>query len=709
MKHFVYYILGALVAGIILLVVIQVNSYKIIDRLVDGNQQVSEVFRLEKKLFDLRLDIASLEDKVDSILQRKDQARLSGMKIELVIEHDLTELRQMDTTGSAVPYIDQLDRIVHRKIDISNQILDTFYASGNAGLAQLMEAGPSARLTDSITFVSHQFEGSRHELLERLTGMIDRSGAKAKRLYNILTILILLGGVGCTLFIISWIKRQNRLIDELHDSRVKEKESAAIKEKFMANMSHEIRTPLNAILGFTQLLQQKRLDTESSGYLRSIRQSGDDLLAIVNDILDLSKIEAGMMRIESYPFEIYPLVESIQALFARRIESKGLSFVVQVDDTIPERLEGDPSRLTQILVNLIDNAIKFTASGQITLRVRNENEEGALGFEVEDTGIGIARHKLDSVFDRFQQAEDSINRRFGGTGLGLSIVAELVALQGGHIGVDSEEGKGSRFYLQIPYKPAAAPPPPKPAASTGGLHRLRVLVVEDNDVNRLLMAGILGNEGMTYDLAESGQMAIGLLRIHTYQLVLMDIQMPGMDGYATTRAIRQELGLAVPIIAMTAHAFGGEREKCLSQGMNGYISKPIKVEALYALIQEVAAPPPYHHIRLDYMQGISRGNTQYEEKVSGQFIDGITKDLAGLSEAAARGDRARIQKIAHNMKTTISIMGLEEPFGSLLDQLENDAEADYADIIRQLVPLCAEAADEVRHFLTLLSQRGTGI
>jgi CheY-like chemotaxis protein len=382
------------------------------------------------------------------------------------------------------------------------------------------------------------------------------------------------------------------------------KASAAVKENFLANMSHEIRTPLNAVLGFTNILQKTKLETEQREYVDIIQTSGDNLLSIVNDILDLSKIEAGMMRIEEAPFRVSDIISTVETMLKPKAEEKKLQFVVNLDSQVPEIVSGDAVRLTQILVNLVSNSIKFTEEGGVYLRVtmvKKENGVAKLEFLVRDTGIGIPSEKQPTIFDRFEQAEAETTRRFGGTGLGLSIVKNLVELQKGTISLFSQNGNGSSFTVELSFKicdvESTAKREIKKQAniSDNSKSKIKVLIAEDNAMNQRLIKHLMQSRGYHFDLVFNGIQAIESLKKQTYDMVLMDIQMPEMDGYTATRQIRNELNLHIPIIAMTAHAMSGEKEKCIRAGMNDYLSKPIDEEILFDLIQQYSRPDLFEH------------------------------------------------------------------------------------------------------------------
>lgn len=390
---------------------------------------------------------------------------------------------------------------------------------------------------------------------------------------------------------------RNKLETELRAANEAVNLARISKENLLANMSHEIRTPMNAIIGFTGILEKSELDDRQKQFVKFIRTASENLLIIVNDILDLSKIEAGMFRIETTSFSLLSLLHSIDAMLQIRAAEKKLHLNIQVALNLPDMLLGDPTRLTQILTNLMGNAIKFTKKGTIDLKVKvieKFADNIILQFSIKDTGIGISESQLEYIFDRFEQGDKTTSRLYGGSGLGLSICKSLVDLQGGSIHVTSELGVGSEFVFTLPYQlplveiaepgfdkvdNSAEPPVP----STNG-YRSRILVVEDNLMNRTLIRFLMEEWSYAYDFAENGEIALEKLRNKHFDLVLMDIKMPGMDGYQTTQIIRNELQLTLPIIAMTADAFSGEREKCLIAGMNDYVTKPLRHLELHALL-----------------------------------------------------------------------------------------------------------------------------
>jgi len=613
---------------------------------------------------------------------------------------------------------------VDQKLVFTDQILKAYQSNGKAAGEAIINTGQGKRLRDSISLIITQLDNNRQHALRGIINANQGSGSRARLTAFMLAGLACVICISAFFYIVNRGRQQQRMIVALNESEKRNKEAAKIKEQFLANMSHEIRTPMNAILGFTSLLKKTNLDSQQLQYVEYIYSSGENLLTIINDILDLSKIEAGMMSIENTPFSLNGLVSSVEVMFKDKARNKGLQFEVNLHPHIHDTLSGDAVRLTQILINLISNAIKFTDKGFVRVDVqalKQTGEEVELQFSIKDTGVGIAPDKRKAIFDRFQQADAETSRRFGGTGLGLSIVKQLVDLQGGIIQVHSELKKGSEFIVRLSYKPLKEEEtllPLRQEDEKPAIENLRVLVAEDNQMNQQLVRHLMNQWRVDYVLATNGKEAIDVLANEDVSLVLMDIQMPEMDGYTATQFIRNDLKKTVPIVAMTAHAMPGEKERCLSYGMNDYISKPVKENELYSILKQYALQPETKVeklpaapatelalIDLSYLRELSMGDTSFEKEIVKQFVIQVPQELEDLRLAMQEGDRQKMKGIAHGMKSSVAYVGLKDRLHAHLHRIEtanvNQEPIDfYQDDYQQVKDVCEKAIQEAQTWLT---------
>jgi PAS domain S-box-containing protein len=389
-----------------------------------------------------------------------------------------------------------------------------------------------------------------------------------------------------------------RVQEELKRAKVAADAASAAKSRFLANMSHEIRTPMNAILGMSHLALKGRTDEATRGYLEKIQIAGQHLLGVINDILDISRIEAGKLTVERLHFRMKDLLDNIANVVADKAIAKGLPLAFEVAPDVPQDVVGDQLRLSQVLINYVDNAIKFTERGTIRVFVEvfeRSKRALVLRFSVQDTGIGLSCEQMGVIFDAFRQGDSSTTRRYGGTGLGLAISKSLVTLMGGKVGVESEPGQGSTFWftasMGLDGEQTALPHPMQETPVQKSLHGVRVLLVEDNEFNQEVAKAILGDAGLVVEVAGDGEQAVRLVRDRYYDIVLMDIQMPVMDGLTATREIRLfKPNERLPIVAMTANVMQEERQSCLAAGMDDFVAKPIDPAELLAVLQRWIEP-----------------------------------------------------------------------------------------------------------------------
>lgn len=450
------------------------------------------------------------------------------------------------------------------------------------------------------------------------------------------------------------------------------------KEQFLANVSHEIRTPINGIAGMASLLSQNPTEKEKATYLNAIKSAADNLKVIINDILDLASIESGKLNFEQIDFNLNDLLSSVVDSFIVQSKQKGIELSYTLDEKVSPILIGDPFRLNQILINLISNALKFTHGGFIKIScqlVKKSDKMQDIRFDVTDTGIGIPADKLTKIFESFSQADASVTRKYGGTGLGLTIVKQLVELQHGEINVNSIEDKGTTFSIVIPYAIGTASKITKSTsafmkqnAEQTSLKDLRILLAEDNDINRLYATSILKMWDCKADTAENGYVALEKVRNNDYDIILMDIQMPVMDGFEATKAIKMSGSPKnkIPIIALTANSSAKDIERCLAAGMNDCIGKPFTPESLFAALvkygqqksEEHHPQAVKEHIDLSYLRKISNNNTEFVNDIVNSFILNTPKAVKEIKAFLEAENWIKMEEQVHKVKPTLSMIGM---------------------------------------------------
>jgi PAS domain S-box-containing protein len=502
------------------------------------------------------------------------------------------------------------------------------------------------------------------------------------------------------------------------------------KQQFLSNMSHEIRTPMNAIIGFTKVLLKTGLTVKQKEYLTAIKLSGDALTVLINDILDLAKVDAGKMTFEQTPFKMALSISAMIHLFETKIQEKNLQLIKKYDNKIPKVLVGDPVRLHQIILNLLSNAVKFTTKGKITVSAQllsEDDEKATIEFAVIDTGIGIAASKIEHIFENFQQATSGTSRLYGGTGLGLAIAKQLVESQGGTIVVKSKPDEGSTFSFILPFKKTEdeAELETEIIKLDVEIKNIKVLVVEDIALNQLLMKTLLDDFGFEHDIATNGKVAIEKLQNKPYDIILMDLQMPEMNGFEATEYIRNKLNSHIPIIALTADVTTTDLDKCKAVGMNDYIAKPVDEKLLYSKMIDLLKKPKIKKdatntqnentkdnrtvsngkcIDLTYMHNRTKSNPALMTEMISLYLKQTPPLIENMRQSLFDKNWDLLYAAVHKMIPSFSLMGINKDFEDTAKKIQNYASSkEHLDEIQELAlqleivcnQACAELEDEL--------------
>jgi len=524
------------------------------------------------------------------------------------------------------------------------------------------------------------------------------------------------------------IADEARIVAE--QATLKAEEAVKSKQQFLSNMSHEIRTPMNAIIGFTKVILKTDLTAKQKEYLTAIKISGDSLIVLINDILDLAKVDSGKMSFEKTPFKLHLSIKAMLHLFETKIQEKNLILITNYDHEIPDVVEGDPVRLHQIILNLVSNAVKFTNKGTITVNVnlvRQNDKTVTIKFAIEDTGIGIEKNKIADVFENFQQATSETSRLFGGTGLGLAIVKQLVEAQNGKIKVQSRINRGSTFSFLLDFQKtnAEAVLEPEILEQNTDVKNTKILVAEDMELNQLLMKTLLDDFGFECEIASNGKIAIEKLKEKKYDIVLMDLQMPEMNGFEATRHIRKIMKLDIPIIALTADVTTIDVEKCKEVGMNDYISKPVDERLLYSkLIGFIKKPiliieqkndginitEKIRYVDLSYLSKLTNSNPKLMAEIISSYLKQTPPLLQTMKQSFKDKDWHLLKASVHKMIPSFAIMGINSEITEIAKKIQEYAfslelSKELDELILKLEKVCHQSCKELEFELNELNKR----
>ncbi len=585
--------------------------------------------------------------------------------------------------------INTLEQASELHINLTQQIIN-LRRVGLEPAMQLIRSERAKSIMDNIREITFAMQKEVEELIKNRTKTTEGS------LIN--TRIVAAGGglfsITIVIFLMFFIQRSLKLSEELRRSKERAEELVSFKDQFMASMSHEIRTPLNGIIGFTKILLRNETTEVQKQQLDAIKTSCDTLLVLINDILDLEKIEAGKMNIEITELKLSELINSVLGSFDLRFQEKGLKITLQYDEHIPSILLGDPVRINQILLNLLSNSAKFTSKGGKILigakLLRQDDENAFVEFLISDTGIGIPKDKLETIFQPFIQSSSDTARKYGGTGLGLSIVQRLVNLMQGNVSLKSTLHKGTTFSITIPFQKTAATAIPKeiettiPTEELKRTESLKILLVEDNPINQFLVQTILFDLGFQTDTAENGKIGIELLEQNDYDIILMDLMMPEMDGFEATQHIRNKMKppkSATPIIALTADVTKADVDKCMNIGMNEYVSKPIneadllrKIDYLVVKSKKSRSVHPVLSTtkicNLNYLKSHSPNNPKFISEMIQLILKQTPTYLSEMARCIAANDWNGLQGAVHKIRPSIHLIGMPEEITLATKQIE---------------------------------------
>ena len=681
-----YFFLFLLVAGIVTNFYFESKVNRSLKVFVANEDVLALRLKTIDQLEQMRRRINTLESNVRSFAITHDNDFLRAFQNENnEIARDiilLTDTSKRIARDNAVEFL-ELRRAVQRKMAFENILLSQ--ARLENGVDELRKSLESFESIQVNSMMSFHFIKLGNTLNKEAIVMGNRQQKDRVEFISLdyaipfLTSFIFIVIACYTLYKILQVYDLNRF---LNIAVKKEKEAQQTKDQFLANMTHELRSPLNSVLGYTNLMMKTALRGEQVKFVKSIKTSGELLLNVINEVLDYSKLQSGHIHFNNHPFHFREQLEALTDIVSDRMSAKGLQYTCEVDEDIPDNLNGDSGKLLQVLLNIIGNAIKFTQQGSISVRVSGSaigSGKVNIAFHIKDTGIGIPPEKLAHIFERFFQVESGHAKQHGGTGLGLSITQQMVEMQGGEIRAESVVGEGTQFFIQIPFViaseedfktiengltlPANSPAFNAPVFNSGDkANPLRVLVVDDNAMNRELSSYIFKDLGIHCTTVASGFEALDELVKETFDIVLMDLQMPGMDGKETTVKIRQGLNLDLPIVAVSAYAQSAEKQKCLEAGMNAYLTKPIQEAELIRMLQQFLPENRVQSgnsiIDMDYLNRIARNNRDFIDTVILKVADTLPAEISMMKTAVEENDYKKVNQLAHDMKTTFAVLGL---------------------------------------------------
>jgi signal transduction histidine kinase/CheY-like chemotaxis protein len=707
------WILSLAVGLMLLILAAQVFTNQNINGLKTGNKEAAVTFTINNRLQEIVNTSFVLGNWASK--QSADKQRVATVKDSLaVMGYNASVLMKLNLDPVMKYHFVKFNDFIAQQLFISYKAIDALEAANTRQYKVWADSLSVLKISDSIYQTATAIQKGLEKKLQATLGLTTEASQKLSTLNKALALIAIAAILILGTIIINRHLRQAGLIKDLEIANEEVRKSAMIKEQFLANMSHEIRTPLNAIKGFSRLMLQTPLNDEQHKFADIIENSSNNLLNLVNDVLDIAKIEAGKMIIEKKEFDLKRMLQTLESMFMNTASEKQLRYAWQLANDVPQHLYGDADRLYQILINLISNAIKFTAAGYVNLSVTKGQEtdkEITLHFRVEDSGIGIPVEKQEIIFERFQQIGDPQETIQKGTGLGLAIVKNLIHLLHGKVTLESYEGKGSVFTISLPFEKDVANrdliPQVYEESEVPEFADVSVLVAEDNKVNQLLISHMLKEYGIKPVIKGNGLEIIKALEHQEFDLLLLDIQMPLMDGYKTCAAIREKNN-SLPIVAMTAYVIQGEREKCLAAGMNDYLAKPLEENELKKVLikylkrrNTTKLKPAGREIQEDFLLKLAGGDERMAQAILNEVKKAIPVEIEKLKNIIADKNLQELPVACHHLISSISPLGNNSNAVKKINVIQR-AQADDSSV-EKIITLVQQLKEELEHIEEELS------
>lgn len=683
----------------------QIVTQSSLSRLRKGTEQSSITIIMNNRLQEMVNLAFELESKISN--QRPAQLLRpgQGLKDSLArLEYNTGILANAGPDSTVASSLQKLTGFISKQVRLSFAIIGCSESRDEVLQKKLTDSLRKSHWGDSIYAYAISFQNGLERNLNRTSRDNILSATQLSLLNQLLAGVALMSVMVMATIIIRRQVRQLALIKDLEKARRVAQQLAETKDQFLANMSHEIRTPLNVINGFSKIVSNEFNSRGLNDYATIIALASENLMSVINDILDFAKIETGHLVLKKNSFSLANIIRESRLMFSHLASEKGLVLRSHIGEGVPAMVIGDEERLRQVLVNLLSNAIKFTKVGEVVLELECSelaNNRVKTLITIRDTGVGIPADKMDLIFERFEQLDYSDARQQGGTGLGLAITRQLAKAMGGSIEVSSELDKGSVFIVQLEFEKSAETEPAVHQFPGGlftdedtlpdGLKGLRVLVAEDNKLNQKLVSTILERQGAYFQIAENGEEAVAMARHPGFDVILMDVQMPKMDGLVATRLIRKQTGFKIKVIAMTAHVLAGEREKCLEAGMDDYLPKPLSEDKLVNMLQPFIPRKQKENnteksllleddewINLPYLRTICGNDEQGIRSILGELRKQLPGEIATLEKCLENPTVEEIKRICHHFRSTLSSLYSDSPPVITLTELNELALQDAA-------------------------------